>query len=120
AGKCANVIRGAFGMLLRNSAPSAEYARLFEPRAPAGRPGPSGLADEPRPFVIRASHLDGRTIAPGCEFFFDIHYFDVRRPALALFREALKSLADSGIGPGRGGATLEHAGQLALDDRERA
>ena len=55
-GKSANVLRGAFGMLLRDTAAPGDYARLFAPRAGAGSPsglaaqyGPGGLADWPRP-----------------------------------------------------------------------
>src|SRR5713226_4355220 len=78
AGKSANILRGAFGTILRGLAcdaacPGARvcerrgecvYARMFEPRVagatgPRGHPSradrgvrpPSGLADWPRPFV---------------------------------------------------------------------
>ena len=115
AGKSANVVRGAFGMLLRHTAPPAAYARLFEPRAAAGSRVPSGLADWPRPFVFRAAHLDGQTIPPGRDFFLDVHIFDVRRPALPHFRAAFEALAEAGIGPRRGRAILESVAQLDLD-----
>jgi len=113
AGKSANVVRGAFGMLLRDSAPAA-YARLFQPRAAERSHMPSGLADWPRPFVFRAAHLDGQTIPAGGDFFFDVHVFDVRRPALPHLRTALEALAETGMGPRRGRAILEHTGQLDL------
>jgi hypothetical protein len=61
-GKAGNTLRGAFGMMLRETADASEYARIFEPKAVTG---PSGLADPPRPFVIRAAQLDGQTIPPG-------------------------------------------------------
>jgi hypothetical protein len=73
-GKAGNVLRGAFGIMLRETAAAPEYARIFEPKAA----GPSGLADAPRPFVFRAAHLDGLTISPGSEFHFDVHLFDTR------------------------------------------
>jgi hypothetical protein len=78
AGSPANVLRGALGKVLHQTAPP-EYARIFAPQS-AG--GPSGLADAPRPFVFRAAHLDGVTIAPGAAFHFDVHLFD-REPSVA-------------------------------------
>jgi len=67
-GKAANVLRGALGMLLDEA--------VFAPKSSAG---PSGLADAPRPFVLRAAHLDGRAIPPETEFHFDVHLFDTGR-----------------------------------------
>ena len=75
-GKAGNTLRGAFGMLLQRTAEAPEYARIFEPRATGA--GPSGLADPPRPFVFRAAHLNGQTIARGDEFHFDAHLFDTQ------------------------------------------
>src|SRR5688572_10923173 len=40
-GKSANVVRGSFGMLLRDTAPPAVYTRLFEPGAALGK-APTG------------------------------------------------------------------------------
>jgi hypothetical protein len=102
-GQAGNVLRGAFGMLLRQSAGESDYARLFEPRAGvAGLPsGPSGLADPPRPFVFRAAHLEGRSISPGSEFHFDVHLFDSRRDACPHFVAAFARLAEEGLGPQR-------------------
>ncbi len=65
------------------------YARVFEPGMARGE-GPSGLRDWPRPFVFRASELDGRRVGEGEPFHFDIHMFDVRDPALAYFVLALR------------------------------
>ena len=78
---------------------SCPYARLFEPSA-LGR-GPSGLADWPRPFVFRATHLDGRTIQPGESFHFDLNLFDVRNDAVSYLSLAFAQLAREGLGPGR-------------------
>jgi hypothetical protein len=114
-GKSANVVRGAFGAVLRDTASPAAYARLFEPGAALGR-APSGLADWPRPFVLRAGHLDGLTIAKGAGFFVDVHVFDLREPALAHFRAAFARLGESGVGPGRGRAELDGVEQLDLAD----
>lgn len=68
--------------------------------------GPSGLADWPRPFVFRASHLDGVTVEAGQEFHFDLNLFDLRDPALAYFVLAFAQLARDGVGPRRGRAQL--------------
>jgi hypothetical protein len=123
-GKSANLLRGAFGLILRRIAcvpqcagarqceirASCPYARMFEPSALAG--GPSGLADWPRPFVFRATHLDGRTIAPGGTFWFDLNWFDMRSPAIAYLAQAFAQLADEGLGPRRGIAGLSEVAQL--------
>jgi hypothetical protein len=114
-GKSANVVRGALGAVLHDTASPAAYARLFEPGAALGS-APSGLADWPRPFVLRAVHLDGLTIAAGSGFFVDVHVFDLREPALAHFRAAFARLGENGIGPGRGRAALDRVEQLDLAD----
>ena len=108
-----NVLRGALGTRLP--------ASIF---APAAAAGPSGLADLPRPFVLRASHLDGRTIAPGEEFTIDVHWFDTNHDGFDDFTQAFESAAAAGLGPGRGGASLfgaaraEHA--INFDHPEQA
>ena len=125
--KSGNIVRGAFGDIFRklvclpdcDDAKTCEgratcpYARVFEPRAARGE-GPSGLADWPRPFVFRASHLDGRAIREGEAFHFDVHIFDVRDPALPYFVLAFAQLAREGLGPGRGLAELVAVDQLGL------
>jgi hypothetical protein len=90
-GKSANMLRGALGALLHQTVSAPDYERLFAPKA-AGR-GPSGLADRPRPFVFRAAHLDGLTIAPGAGFHFDLHLFDVQECARRQFENAFAQLA---------------------------
>lgn len=77
---------------------------MFEPGA-AGI-GPSGLADWPRPFVFRATHLDGTTVTAGSSFYFDLNLFDMRSPAIAYLVLAFSQLACEGLGPGRGRADL--------------
>jgi hypothetical protein len=114
-GKSANVVRGAFGSVLRAAVPPAVYARLFEPGAELAH-SPSGLADWPRPFVLRVAHLDGLTIDPGRPFHLDAHVFDLHRPAFEHFRAAFILLADKGLGPGRGRAELVRCEQLDLQD----
>jgi hypothetical protein len=74
AGNPANILRGSFGATLKRIASAETYTRIFEPKS---RSGPSGLGDPPRPFVFRARHLDGRMVAPGEAFHFDINVFDV-------------------------------------------
>jgi len=125
--KSGNIVRGAFGNIFRKLVciPTCQdanicdvratcpYARVFEPRAARGE-GPSGLADWPRPFVFRASHLDGRTVRQGEAFYFDVHIFDVRDPALAYFVLAFARLAREGLGPGRGRADMTAVDQLDL------
>lgn len=123
-GKAGNVLRGALGLQFRAVAcdaqcpgarecPSCPYARLFEPHLEAG---PSGLADPPRPFVLRADHLDGLTLAAGERFDVFVHVFDLREPAVAFFALAFARLAESGLGPGRGSVELTDvdAGGVAL------
>jgi hypothetical protein len=101
-GKSANILRGGFGLMLQRLGDA--YPRIFEPRASRG---PSGLADLPRPFVFRAAHLDGKTIAPGELFHFGLNYFAVRDPAaIGHIADAFAELGREGLGPGRGRAEL--------------
>lgn len=130
--KAGNIIRGAFGTIFRKLAcipectdprtcpvrSSCPYARMFEPRAPGQ--GPSGLTDRPRPFVFRASHLDGRRIQPGESFHIDVHIFDLHDPAPAYFILTFAQLARDGLGPRRGKAELVRAHQLDEDRMPRA
>jgi len=123
-GKAGNVIRGALGRIFRKfvctpGCPDAHgcpqravcaYARLFEPTA-LGQ-GPSGLADWPRPFVIRAAHLDGRRFSAQAPFYFDLNVFEMRDPALAYFAFSFSQLMREGLGPGRAGAELTAIHQL--------
>ena len=74
---------------------SCPYARMFEPSTLGN--GPSGLADWPRPFVFRAAHLDGCTVAPGAPFSFDLNLFDVKSPAIAYLVLAFSQLAQEGL-----------------------
>ncbi len=109
-GSAGNVLRGALGAGLRKIhcahdcpgwsgcsarecklSDSCRYARIFEPAA-AGL-GPSGLANRPRPFVIRAAHLNGKTIAVGESFWFDINLFENRELKASDFAAALDQFA---------------------------
>jgi hypothetical protein len=116
-GAGSNAFRGAFGHIFRrlacrpdcpgaNLCPSRDrcaYARLFEP---AWVGGPSGFADAPRPFVIRAASLDGRRFLPGENFPIDVHVFDLGEPVLEYLVQSFQQLATAGIGPDRGRVEL--------------
>jgi hypothetical protein len=125
-GKSTNLLRGAFGTVFRqitcdDDCPGARhclvrancsYARMFEPSALNN--GPSGLRDWPRPFVFRASHLDGKTIAPESSFFFDLYLFDTRHAAVAALEATFNQLAGNGLGANR--ARVELIGVRRLDE----
>jgi hypothetical protein len=96
-GKSGNILRGAFGTLFQHH---PAYKDFFEPAAESG---PSGYRVRPRPFVFRAAHLDGRVIAPGEDFHFDVHVFSKARD---YFRPVFQEFAEQGIGPGRGRVEL--------------
>jgi hypothetical protein len=117
SGKAGNTLRGAFGMMLQQITGAPEYVRIFEPKAYGA--GPSGLADSPRPFAIRAAQLDGQTIPPGVAFHFDVHLFDLTADRRPLFVAAFARLAEEGLGPGRARAELISVDQedvaIALD-----
>jgi len=102
-----NVLRGALGAMLRRNhctrecnpemgcerRDSCAYAQIFEP-GPAAHTAPSGLTDWPRPFVLRAAHLSGKTFVPGEPFWFDINLFETRHPNIGVFAEAFASWAN--------------------------
>ena len=103
-GKMTNFFRGAMGILLRRSschescpgAPACDrrdvctYARLFEPHLATG---PSGLADPPRPFVLRADTLQSRRLDPGATFYLDVHLFDPHLDAVPHLTAAFQNLS---------------------------
>ena len=101
-GKAGNVLRGALGTFV-----SAE-----------GSARPSGLAEPPRAFVLRAAHLNGKRFEPGEKFFLDLHVFDLRRPLHENFRDAFAEWARTGLGPRRGRVELlgEGAGEAVSVD----
>lgn len=107
----ANTIRGAFGTILRRVAPPAEYQRIFEPRLESG---PSGLADVPRPFVIRAAALDGARFASGEEFSFDVLLFGNAARHVPLFEAVFRELGAEGLGPRRGAVKLLSVSRLPV------
>jgi hypothetical protein len=99
-GKAANVLRGALGTALQQFPAASEW---FAPRAERG---PSGLRNRPRPFVLRASHLDGKTIESDELFHFDVNLFDRHKAVAATFADAFATIVQEGIGRGRGRAEL--------------
>jgi hypothetical protein len=117
AAKASNLIRGAFGRALHETAPAIEYARLFRPRS---SDGPSGFADLPRPFVFRCANLEDLAAQPGQAFWFDVHFFDAANPGISSFEAAFAAWERPGLGPGRARIRLERvmplpALQLALE-----
>lgn len=91
-GTTGNIVRGALGRALHEVACVEDYRRIFEP-ASAGT-GPSGLSDWPRPFVLRASELEGRTFQPGQQFCVGVNLFDTRSQVLDYFTRAFALWAD--------------------------
>ena len=100
SGKAANVLRGALGTAFRQFPAAPEW---FAPRR---EDGPSGWRDRPRPFVFRAAHLDGKAVAPGEQFHFDVNLFDHIETAASTIADAFATIVQEGIGPGRGRADL--------------
>jgi len=91
-GKAGNIFRGALGT-----------GALGTILATSPRPDvPSGLADPPRPFVLRAAHLDGRRFGPGETFSLDVNVFDLRAPLPEIFGQTFSEWARVGLGPRRG------------------
>lgn len=68
----ANRLRGAIGKNLKRQSEVA-YQRWF---APSSLDGPSGLRDRPRPFVLRASHLEGVALPAAARFCVGLNIFD--------------------------------------------
>ena len=93
-GQAGNILRGALGHLLRET---PVYVPMFKPSGL----GPSGLRDRPRPFVLRARHLDGREFRAGERFHVGFHLFDVRLQ-IGEIVNAFERLGRVGLGPGRG------------------
>ena len=96
--KAGNTLRGALGDVFRKEDDNPFRRRLVN--------GPSGLVDPPRPFVLRAWHLDGKTFQPGERFGIGVHDFDIAKPMGAMFAQAFGALARVGFGSGRGKVEL--------------
>jgi hypothetical protein len=116
AGKSSNLIRGAFGLLLRRTASPEVYRKIFEPGHEPAK-SPSGLADWPRPFLFRTGEVDGLTVAEGGTFQIDMHVFDLHSSFAGLFGDVFQQLAHEGLGPGRGRVRVEKLEQLDPEER---
>jgi hypothetical protein len=90
-GESANLLRGRFGKALRNGCPEM-YDGLFAPRALGG---PSGLRNSPRPFVLRARHLDGVRLGPGDAFEIGVNLFEIQPSLIAVIGDALREATSS-------------------------
>jgi hypothetical protein len=115
AGKVGNVVRGAFGLALRETAPTDVYERLFEPQASPGE-GPSGLTDRPRPYVFRWARTAGSKpvlVRTGEHWELGLHLFDASPGLCGHFQDAFAAWKQTGIGPGRGRLHLDGMEQLA-------
>ncbi len=77
---------------------------MFKPRSAEG---PSGLADLPRPFVFRCSHLEGLALRPGAPFHLDVHFFDLTDSSISRFESAFAAWQKLGIGPSRASVRLD-------------
>lgn len=82
----------------------------------------SGMADPPRPFVLRAAHLNGCTFEPDSRFEIDIHLFDRSGLLSAQLLRVLQELSHTGLGPGRARVDLlppepPRLVELDLDER---
>jgi hypothetical protein len=124
-GPAANFFRSALGPALRSlvcdsqcldpaSCPDGEgcvYAASFESRTGASR-------KPPRPFLIRASHLDQAAFAPGETYTVDLFVFDTRPNTVASYVEAVRRLAAAGFaaGPGASRALARLAAVTNLAD----
>ena len=122
----ANLLRGALGLWLETDKRGQDCGRWFRPRRPkeskdeGTRPAlnptplPSGLADWPRPFVLRACHLDGVECRQEECWSFDVHIF--AREALWPLVRALAGAAKHGLGPGRIPSELAKIEVLDIED----
>lgn len=83
------MLRGALGYGLKATATGAIYETLFAPKL---NDGPSGLASPPRPFVLRATNLEG-DLPAGSELSIEINLFDIDRSFE--FHQAISRAIDS-------------------------
>jgi hypothetical protein len=117
AGTELNTFRGALGFALQSvvckpdcreakhcaERQSCIYARFFEP---VWENGPSGYRDAPRPFVLRASGLEGRW-HKGTLLRTDLLVFDRDHPPWRELEKAFERVAAQGLGPSKGRARLK-------------
>jgi hypothetical protein len=87
-GKAGNTFRGALAGLLPESTSE-------------GLQRPGGFADPPRPFVLRAAHLNGCVIEPGRQFEVGVNVFDLSGRTAESLEAAFAELGRMGLGPKR-------------------
>lgn len=123
-----STLRGAFGRALkdlvcvhreREACPGCEvesrcaYVSLFEPTAPPGAPGFSGVRDLPRPFVIRGPSA-GSVIERGEPWCWEVTLIGRGVEALPYFVLAWRQMGERGLGQGRGRFDLQRIDALDL------
>ncbi len=108
-----NTLRGALGVALQDS---PEMSAWFRPHASGTHP--SGFADPPRPFVLRAMHLVGALLRPGEDFSFDLYSFELQQDRRAMLCQVMRQLGEAGIGPTRGTARLIGVENLTGDESD--
>jgi hypothetical protein len=106
----ANAIRGALGDYLHRSG-DKEAFQYFRPD-PQSR---SGFADPPRPFVVRAAHLNSLSVSAGERFSFDVHFFGQSSAILQSFAAAFRSWKEDGLGVKRSRVQLAGIQRLGRD-----
>lgn len=129
--KAANIIRSTLGMAMKqvhcskfpsrgcpsvDSCPHAEscaYSKIFAPSAPDH--WPSGYQDLPRPFVLRASDLNGRTYPAASNFHFDLYLLSPKPSVYRALGTAIASLSSFPFGPGDGAVQLSGVDNLGQD-----
>lgn len=132
-GKHENLFRGALGLSLKkvcceeecqgrevcDAEPVCGYRRIFAPKLAEG---PSGVADPPRPFVLRVGRRSEGWIERGRELEIGANVFDADPEILRYLVVAFAQLGGDGIGPGRGRCRLrvvEQSGtRLFADGRQ--
>lgn len=104
-GKAGNTLRGALG----------QANLLATDRAHSER-----FTTAPKPFVIRAAHLDGKYLTHAEPFWFDLHLFDRRLPAILGLIETIQSWQTLGLGATRSEVKLESVSNLLRTGAEQA
>ena len=99
--------------LLASEDPICSYALMFEPRGSGA--GPSGLHDWPRAFVLRAGHLDGKTMIWRGVLFISICMFSIYRHCACELNHAFAQLGAEGLGLGRKKVELIRVESLCED-----
>jgi len=114
AGESGNVVRGAFGLLLRQTASSDVYARLFEPGR-AQRPFAERLKDWPRRLSsARPRWTAGRSRLATLST--STCRCSIAAELMGAILATFEQLGETGLGPGRGRAALTRVEQIGVDE----